>query len=98
MATRKPIQTDNQASSNRIALPDKTGLIFYEASQILRCQSDNSYTDFYLLNEANKNEHLSKIVISKGFDYFEEFLLSRGCFYRVHNQHIININYIKQLN
>ena len=37
-----------------------------------------------------------KIVASKGFDHFENFLLPKGFFYRVHNKHIVNIYHINK--
>lgn len=79
-----------------IALPDKNGLNFFEIRKIIRCQSDNSYTDFFMLDETTKRKGSIKIVVSKGFDHFEEFLVAKGSFYRVHNQHIVNINHIRK--
>lgn len=84
------------SENQRIALPDKNGLSFFELKNIIRCQSDNSYTEFFILGE-NSNACVStKIVVSKGFNDFEDFLLDKGFFYRIHNQHIVNINYIKK--
>ncbi|MCL6102716.1 MAG: LytTR family transcriptional regulator [Bacteroidetes bacterium] len=77
-----------------IALPDKNGLNFFEIRKIIRCQSDNSYTEFFILNESNHKLDVIKIVVSKGFDHFENFLLTKGFFYRVHNKHIVNIYHI----
>jgi len=78
----------------RIALPDKDGFVFIELKRIIRCQSDNSYTDFFILDETSKKKSSIKIVASKGFDHFEKFLISKGSFFRIHNRHIININHI----
>ncbi|MCL4484166.1 MAG: hypothetical protein M1445_16420, partial [Bacteroidetes bacterium] len=61
-----------------IALPDKNGLNFFEIRKIIRCQSDNSYTEFFILNESNHKLDVIKIVVSKGFDHFENFLLTKG--------------------
>ncbi|HEY5510946.1 MAG TPA: LytTR family DNA-binding domain-containing protein [Prolixibacteraceae bacterium] len=77
-----------------IALPDTNGLNFFEIRNIIRCQSDNSYTEFFILEEGDKKNDPIKIVVSKGFEHFEEFLVTKGVFYRVHNQHIVNINHI----
>lgn len=79
-----------------IALPDKNGLIFFEIMKIIRCQSDNSYTEFFILDERSKKKGFIKIVVSKGFEHIESFLLNKGFFYRVHNQHIVNINHINK--
>lgn len=77
----------------KIALFVKGGLSFFEVGRILRCQSDNAYTEFFILDEEKKNETF-KVEISKGMTCFEDFLLDKGFFFRVHNQHIININHI----
>ena len=38
----------------KIALSDKSGLHFYELKNIVRCQSENSYTEFHILGESQK--------------------------------------------
>jgi two-component system LytT family response regulator len=80
----------------RIALPDKNGLNFFDLGKIIRCQSDNSYTDFYILDETTRKKGSIKVVVSKGFEHFEDVMTAKGFFYRVHNQHIVNINHIKK--
>lgn len=79
----------------RIALYEKSGLSFFEVKRIIRCQSDNAYTEFYIEDENNKNQVL-RIEISKGLSSFEDFLIDKGFFFRVHNKHIININHISR--
>ena len=79
-----------------IALPDKNGLNFFDIKRIIRCQSDNSYTEFFILDGSSKKKGWIKIVVSKGFGHFEDFLVTKGFFYRVHNQHIVNINHINR--
>lgn len=82
--------------NQRIALPDKTGLKFFEAGRIVCCKSDNSYTEFYVQMCREGKGEPTKILISKGLSYYEDFLIGKGFFYRVHNQYIVNINYIKR--
>lgn len=79
-----------------IALSDKVGLHFYEVNSIIRCQSDNSYTEFYISDVESENNDVLKRVVSRGFDEFEQLLIEKGQFFRVHNQHIVNINYISK--
>lgn len=81
----------------KIALPDKDGLAIFEVKKIIRCQSDNSYTEFLILDDSGKKKDYFKKVVSKGFYHFEEFLMSTGYFYRIHNQHIINVNHLKKI-
>jgi two-component system LytT family response regulator len=81
----------------KIALPDKNELTFFEVKKIIRCKSDNSYTEFIILDDNSRKKIFSKRVVSKGFYQYEEFLMSTGLFYRIHNQHIINVNHIKKI-
>jgi two-component system LytT family response regulator len=87
----KPNQDDHL-----IALADKNGLNFFEIRNIIRCQSDNSYTEFFILDESNQKKDVIKIIVSKGFEHFENFLVTKGFFYRVHNKHIVNIYHINK--
>lgn len=80
------------SSYQKIALNDNNGLNFFETNNIIRCESDNSFTVFYI----KENSRILKFTVSKGLYYFEDYLLDLGSFYRVHNKHIININHIKK--
>jgi len=80
----------------KIALPNRKGLSFFEVKNIIRCKSDNSYTEFIVSDESCNPLQISKIVVSKGLNMFEDFLIEKGFFYRIHNQHIVNINHIKK--
>ena len=80
----------------KIALSDKDGLHFFELKNIVRCQSENSYTEFYMIDAAQKSGRTQKVVVSTAIKDFEDLLVGKGFFYRVHNQHIVNINYIKK--
>ena len=83
-------------NNHLIALPDKNGLNFFDIKDIIRCQSDNSYTEFFIRDESNLKKDVIKIVVSKGFEHFENFLVAKGVFYRFHNKHIVNIYLIKK--
>lgn len=72
----------------RIALPTLTGFIFVTVDDIVRCESDNTYTTFYLVNK-------SKIIVSKTLKECEG-LLSDFPFFRVHNSHLVNLSYIQE--
>jgi two-component system LytT family response regulator len=91
-----PINHSFQKEDRKIALPSKKGLNFYEVKNIIRCRSDNSYTEFFIIDNDQALSEFLKIRVSKGFDHFEEFLLSKGDFYRVHNQHLVNIIHIRK--
>jgi two-component system LytT family response regulator len=80
----------------KIALPDKSGLHFYELKNIIRCQSDNSYTEFFIRGESQKEGSIQKILVSKAMKDYEDLLIGKGFFHRIHNRHIVNINHIKK--
>lgn len=83
-------------SSQIIALPDKNGLNFIEINSIIRCHSDNSYTEFFIrVEEIKKGGVIKRIVVSKGMEHFENILTQRGWFFRIHNQHLVNIRHIR---
>ena len=46
-----------------IALPDKNGYRFIRIGNIIRCQSDNSYTEFTILDGASADPRYYKIVV-----------------------------------
>jgi two-component system, LytTR family, response regulator len=81
----------------KIALPDKDGMSIYEVKNIVRCTSDNSYTEFLILDDSGYEKDYFKKVVSKGIYHFEDYLISTGYFYRIHNQHIINVNHLKRI-
>jgi len=81
----------------KIALPDKNELTFFEVRKIIRCKSDNSYTEFLILDDTSKKKACFKRIVSKGFYHYEKFLMSTGLFYRIHNQHIINVSHLKKI-
>ena len=81
----------------KIALPDKNELAIYDLKKVVRCKSDNSYTEFLILDDSGNEKEYIKKIVSKGIYHFEELLISTGTFYRVHNQHIINVIHLKRI-
>lgn len=55
---------------------------------IIHCESDQSYTHFYTINE--------KIMVSKTLGYYDDLLSSHG-FFRVHKSHLINLKHVVQI-
>ncbi|WP_321299427.1 LytTR family transcriptional regulator DNA-binding domain-containing protein [Marinifilum fragile] len=78
----------NNSNSYRIMLPDVFGFRLVNANEIIRCEAQSCYTNFYL-------EDSERIVVSKPLSSFVN-LLPKQLFCRVHNKHLINMNYIKQ--
>jgi len=89
---RYDLMVNNLKSTNgsfeKIALPTTDGLIFVQRKNIVRCESADNYTTFYLING-------EKILVSKTIKYYEELLLEYN-FFRVHQSHLINLNHLKQ--
>lgn len=77
-----------KSEREKIALPSSDGLLFVKVVDILRCESDSSYTNFVL-------ENGKKILVTRTLKEFEA-LLPSSMFYRVHKSHLINMNYIGQ--
>ncbi|MEO8150826.1 MAG: LytTR family DNA-binding domain-containing protein [Bacteroidia bacterium] len=72
----------------RITLATSNGMEFYKTEEIIRCESDNSYTTFFLTEKR-------KVVVSKPIKDWEE-LLDPFNFCRVHHQHLINLLHVKK--
>ncbi len=72
----------------KIILPTANGLRIIELSQILRCEADGSYTNFYLSDD-------TVLMVSKVLSNFEE-ILPPDIFCRVHSKHLVNLNFISQ--
>ena len=78
----------NNEIFKKIALPTVDGLIFVERDHVIRCESADNYTTFYL-------DDGCKIMVSKTIKHFEE-MLSEHNFFRVHQSHLINLMHLKQ--
>jgi two-component system, LytTR family, response regulator len=78
----------SNASLQKIALPFNDGLVFVLLSDIIRFEAKGGYTHVYLSN----NE---KYISSKIIKEYEE-LLPEDIFFRIHNSHIINLNFVKK--
>ncbi|MFN8326637.1 MAG: LytTR family DNA-binding domain-containing protein [Flavobacteriaceae bacterium] len=71
----------------RIALSNADGVHLFEISDIIRCESLDNYTKFFIKNS-------KPILISKTLKEYEELLAEHG-FERIHQSHLINLNYLK---
>ncbi|MBN7813104.1 response regulator transcription factor [Algoriphagus sp. H41] len=72
----------------KVALPSFTGYTFVNVADIIRCESDNTYSTFFLKDKR-------QIIVSRTLKDCEEML--RGYrFYRIHNSHLINLDYLAE--
>lgn len=91
------IDFEPENSVKKIAISKKEKFILLEVKNIIRCKSDNSYTEFLILKDDRKKKSYSRILVSKGFCHFEGVLMSTGFFFRIHNQYIINVNFLAKI-
>ena len=82
------IQHLKKADENfqKITLPTGSAYEIVNIKDIIRCEADGSYTNFYLADKR-------KLMISFGLKHYEE-LLPESDFIRVHHHHLINMNHV----
>jgi two-component system LytT family response regulator len=76
-----------QKDSKKIALPTANGLTVFPLNEIVYCQAEINYTNFFLLSR-------NKILGTKTLKEYEE-LLNDYDFIRVHKSHLINLHHVK---
>jgi len=79
---------DDNSQDNKIAVPLAEGFEFVTIKNIIRIESNSSYSRIYLFDGKS-------MLVTKLLKDFEE-LLAPYRFFRVHNSHLINLNYIKK--
>jgi two-component system LytT family response regulator len=82
------IQHLKRADDNfqKITLPTGNAYEIVNVKDIIRCEADGSYTNFYLTDKR-------KLMISAGLKHYEELLPEKD-FIRVHHHHLINMNHV----
>ncbi len=73
---------------NKLAVPTTEGLLFFDISHILRLEAQSNYT---MINFDDQ----TKLMASRTLKDFED-ILPTDTFFRIHNSHIINLNFIKK--
>ncbi len=73
---------------NKIAIPTNDGLLFFDISTIINLEAQSNYTMIYFKDHP-------KLMASRTLKEFEE-ILPADTFFRTHNSHIINLNFIKR--
>lgn len=90
-----PIRVKNLLDSTRsgqlhkITLNSQEGMIFLRLGQIIRIESEGSYSTFHLLNQ-------ERHVVSRPMREFEE-LLPKDFFFKLHQSHLINLSFVKKI-
>lgn len=70
----------------KIVLKTAESIHLVNVQDIIRCQSDGNYTHFYLLGG-------KKLMVSKTLKEYDNLLSPYG-FFRVHQSHLVNLNYL----
>jgi len=83
--TRKLVKHTKR--ENKIALSTAKGIELVDLKEIIRLESHNNYTTFWL-------EDKTKKVVSQSIGHFES-ALKLHYFFRIHQSHIINLNHLK---
>jgi len=79
---------NHQKVHERLALHSQDKIHIVNIKDILRCESNVNYTEFYFSDG-------KKLLVTKTLKDFEDLLSDQG-FYRVHQSHLVNTKYIKE--
>jgi two-component system LytT family response regulator len=70
----------------KLALPLKEGLVFHDLKDIVRFEAQKGYTSVYLQSG-------QKLLSSQSIKEYED-ILPESVFYRIHNAHLVNLNFV----
>jgi two-component system LytT family response regulator len=73
---------------SRLAIPTNDGIEYLNTSEIIRIEADRSYSWFFLTDKR-------KYLVSRNLKEYQE-LLQDIDFFRPHNSHLINMNFVKK--
>ena len=80
---------EKKAQAKKIVLRTKEAMHIVDISDIEFCQSDNSYTTFFISGE-------KKILVSKSIKDFSE-ILEECNFFRPHQSYLVNLNSVSRI-
>lgn len=79
---------------NKLALHTQEKIFVVNINDILRCESNVNYTEFYFLPDAG-GKTPKRLLVTKTLKEYEELLSDHG-FFRVHQSHLVNTRYIRE--
>lgn len=79
----------NRPSLKKVVVKTNESIYLIDLDDIIRCEADGNYTHFFLKNK-------QKITVSKTLKEYEKLLNEQNYFFRLHNSHIINLNYMER--
>lgn len=83
------IKDKDNKRDHKLALASAKEIRFVNTTEIIRCESSNAYTEFFLTDGKS-------IVVSKPIFEYEE-LLNNYDFVRCHQSHLVNVAFVKSL-
>ena len=78
----KEMMQSGKTQEKKIVLKDNDTIYFVKVTDIIRCQAEGTYTEFYIATS-------QKITVSRSLKEYEDLLLPYG-FMRVHHSHVVN--------
>lgn len=87
-AAKKIINTSDEKSLQRLALPTAEGIHFVDLKDIIYLESMGAYTKFELENQ-------KAIIVSKVLKEYDE-LLTGFSFLRIHQSNVVNLSHIRK--
>jgi two-component system LytT family response regulator len=79
-----------ESGLKKIAVPSAEGFDFILIEDITRCEAQGPYTRIFIKDSR-------RILVSKPLKEYES-ILPDNIFLRIHNSHLVNLNYIKKYN
>jgi two-component system LytT family response regulator len=77
-----------EKKSQKLSVPALDGIIYLDIDSIIRISADSNYSNIFL-------ENGKKITSSKTLKEYEQ-ILSEMKFFRVHNAHLVNLNFVEK--
>ena len=73
---------------SKLAIPTSDGMEYLNTNEIIRVEADRSYSWFFLTENR-------KYLVSRNLKEYQELLSDRN-FFRTHNSHLINLEFVKK--
>lgn len=80
---------EDKGKNRKIVLRTMESIFLVDLEEVLYCESDNSYTTFYLSDS-------KQILVSKGIKEYEQ-MLSPFRFFRPHQRYLVNLNHVERI-
>jgi len=82
------LENIRSAHPTRLVIPTSDGREYLNPNDIIRIEADRSYSWFFIKDKR-------KILVSRHLKEFQDLLNDRN-FFRPHNSHLINLDYVKK--